>query len=242
MKHIFIFFFLIIVSVTNAQNPELLSKTWNLEKVVINNVEHDFPNSITTIKATANVTINSFTSNICNTLNADITFENNNIIKFLGSGLTLGSCPTSGNNEYNVFEDYYFGQFFGSNTSNGIYSDYSYEIDDIGNSKRLTMKNPNGDVAIYWYSNLYVHDFVNSTLKVYPNPAKDFILISMNGKNGQVVNIQILDLQGRLLMENEVEIANNKTVLNIPNLNHGQYYLIIKNYKGDILRTKIIKK
>lgn len=242
MKHIFIFFFLIIVSVTNAQHPELLSKTWNLEKVVVNNVEHYFPTSITTIEATANVTLNSFSSNICNTLNADITFENNNIIKFLGSGLTLGSCPTSGNNEYNIFEDYYFGQFFGGNTTNGIYAIYSYEIDDFGNNMRLTLKNPSGDLAIYWYSNLDVDDFENSKLKVYPNPAKDFIVISANGKNGQLVNIQVLDLQGRLLIENEVEIAKNKTVLNISNLNPGQYYVIIRNNKSDVLRTKIIKK
>jgi len=242
MKHIFIFLFLISASFTNAQHPGLLGKTWNLEKVVLNNVEHYFPNSITTIKATANFTLNSFSSKLCNTLGADLTFTNNNVMTFLGWGLTLGSCPNSGNNEYNVFENYYFGQFFGSNTSSGIYSIYSYDIDNVGNNMRLTLKNPNGDLAIYWNNNLAVDNFLHSGVKVYPNPAKDFIKISTKEKNGQYIKVQVLDWQGRLMIKKELEIANNECVLNISNLVPGQYFIIMDNYNDEAIRRKIIKK
>ena len=46
MKATYIFLATISFSIfINAQQSELLNKTWNLEKVVINNSDYYFPNS-----------------------------------------------------------------------------------------------------------------------------------------------------------------------------------------------------
>lgn len=243
MKATYIFLATISFSIfINAQQSELLNKTWNLEKVVINNSDYYFPNSITTINAIADFSTNSFVSHICNTLNADISYNENNIITFLGSSLTLGSCPTSGNDEYNIFEDNYFGQFFGGNTSNGIYSTYTYQIDHIGNDERLILTNPNGNTAIYWVSNLGVFDSSFSEFNIYPNPVDD--ILKINSKLS-IINIEIYDIQGKLVLNKLIENKNFKNFdVDITSVSKGVHLVIIKDEKNkkSLFTHKIIKK
>ena len=60
-------FLIFLFKISSAQQSELINNTWNLEKVILNDIEHYFPNSINTINATANFTSNYFNSHICNT-------------------------------------------------------------------------------------------------------------------------------------------------------------------------------
>ena len=73
-------FLIFLFKISSAQQSELINNTWNLEKVILNDIEHYFPNSINTINATANFTSNYFNSHICNTLSADTTLSNDLII------------------------------------------------------------------------------------------------------------------------------------------------------------------
>ena len=231
-------FLIFLFKISSAQQYELINNTWNLEKVILNDIEHYFPNSINTINATANFTSNYFNSHICNTLSADTTLSNDLII-FNGSGLTLGSCPDSNNNEYNIFETYYFGQFFGSNTTSGIYPSYHYLIENIGNNLKLTLINPNGDNAIYWSENLSVSDSISNTIKVYPNPVEDMLTIVTEKYNKELF-ITIFDMQGKRVLNNVIKNSKEFNI-NLSKLISGTYLLNIKTENKNI-NTKILKK
>lgn len=70
----------------------------------------------------------------------------------------------------------------------------------------------------------------SDALKVYPNPASDFINIDFQDElSGQTV-IQLWNTDGRLLMSSVLNIAgNNDTNINISHLDSGNYYLHVLN-------------
>lgn len=68
-----------------------------------------------------------------------------------------------------------------------------------------------------------VENIAISKLKLYPNPANDFIILS--GYTGK--NISVLSIYGRTLLEKEV--INNETQLDISNLPEGIYFVRINN-------------
>lgn len=226
-------------SFIHAQQSELLGHTWNLEKVTLNNVEHYFPKSINTISATANFTSAYFNSHICNTLTADLSTISSDLVVFNGSGLTLGSCPNSNNNEYNIFEGYYFGQFFGSNNTSGIYSSFNYQIENVNGSLKLTLINPNGDNAIYWSETLSVNDSTSNNFKVFPNPVKDQLFIEGKEKNFSIV---LTDMQGRQIISKNKIKSNGSFALDLSNLGKGIYLLKIIGEGEKVLQiSKVIK-
>ncbi len=230
MKSIYIIVTLFVGFFGKAQQPELINSTWNLEKVIINDIEHYFPNSITTINATTNFTLYSFTSSICNSFEADVTY-NNNQITFSQAGLTLGSCPNSNNNEYNIFENYYFNQFFTNYTANQTYSIYNYQIENIDNNLKLTLTNPGGDHAIYWSGNLSIKDSTSNIFKIYPNPVKDKFVINTNDK---IELVEIYSQSSQLIKTaktNEIDISD---------LPKGIYIVKVKTDK-DKISQKMIK-
>ncbi|MBD8083710.1 T9SS type A sorting domain-containing protein [Chryseobacterium caseinilyticum] len=240
MKNIFIIAFILMTGFSvKAQQPALTGNTWNLEKVILNNVDHFFPSSVSTIYATATFSVNSLHSVICNSMSATVTY-NNNQINFIGSGLTLGSCPNFNNNEYNVFEGYYFGQFFGSNTSNGFYPTNTYLIENINNQLKLTLTNPNGDKAIFWAGNLAVHDSEYNIINVYPNPVKDKLLI--NAKSS-FLKITLYNLSGSMILDKKIIKDKVNFELDMTDLVSGIYFLNVKDDQENyIYDSKIIKK
>ena len=238
MKTIYIITFILISFFSKSQQSEITNNTWNLEKVVLNNIEYYFPTSTNTIHATANFTSNNFNSHICNTLSADIVLNNDQII-FNGSGLTLGSCPDFNNNEYNVFETHYFGQFFGSNTTNGIYALYNYQVENINDNLKLTLINPNGDKAIYWSQNLSVNNQNSDVFKIYPNPVGNILTIETE-KNSRNLNITITDIQGKSIIDRILNDSKQNKI-DLSKLTSGVYFLRIKIEDKDYL-TKILKK
>lgn len=238
--------YLIIVTLfacffVKAQQSVLISNTWNLEKVTLNNVEHYFPNSIPTITATSNfdsIASNHFKSAICNNLEANVTY-NNNQISFILSSLTLGSCPNSNNNEYNIFEGYYFEEFFVNFIAYGTPALYGYLIEPIGNSLKLTLTNPIGDTAVYWASNLSASNLSLSDFKIYPNPVKSVLNISAKLPE---LNVQLYDMQGKLILSKNIKRKSASDIfgLDMNSIKKGNYILSINNPNGELIHTSKI--
>jgi hypothetical protein len=63
-----------------------------------------------------------------------------------------------------------------------------------------------------------------SQLSAYPNPAADFIDISMNNKTGILKHLQLFDLSGKLVRE-EKNIASLKYRMNLKDISTGIYML-----------------
>ncbi len=78
---------------------------------------------------------------------------------------------------------------------------------------------------------------LNSALRVYPNPASDFISIENTSKE-TILAIEILSIDGQLVAKLE---EDNLSRINITELSPGVYYLRIETENGIAIK-KIIKK
>jgi len=80
-------------------------------------------------------------------------------------------------------------------------------------------------------------------IKIYPNPAKDYIIAEFTiDQTACEVILQINDMQGRILIQQQLHNADRQAILDIRNLKNGTYYcaLIIN---GQVKKsTKIVVK
>lgn len=72
---------------------------------------------------------------------------------------------------------------------------------------------------------------------IYPNPVKDYL--NINSKE-RISNIEVLDIEGRLLISEE-NINNINYTTNLNTLSKGVYILKIKYKNQKILSNKLIK-
>lgn len=77
---------------------------------------------------------------------------------------------------------------------------------------------------------------------IYPNPAKDFITIDLQGSDRKINEIQIINIFGQPVAS--INSGSNGQVLTIPvsHLSDGMYFLRLKMNDGIITRKIIIKK
>lgn len=77
-------------------------------------------------------------------------------------------------------------------------------------------------------------------LKVYPNPASDFIILeNISGRTENYI-LQVIDMQGREVFRNAIEIANSYR-LDLSSFREGVYLLKLQNGEKQVSRM-IIKK
>lgn len=77
---------------------------------------------------------------------------------------------------------------------------------------------------------------------VYPNPANNFIYLRTENTpdfSGRENDIQIIDLEGKIIMRTKAHFTGNLLSLNVNSLNSGIYVLLI-NSRGKLLRSRII--
>ena len=122
--------------------------------------------------------------------------------------------------------------------------DVTYSYTDYSPSKgnnyyRLSQADKDGTVKILGTETV---KFDVSVLEVssYPNPAKDFIKLNANNFEGSV-NIKLLSLLGQTLLSKRFGSVN-EVLLDVRNINAGNYILIIEDQKeGSTHRVTIVK-
>ncbi|WP_298502215.1 T9SS type A sorting domain-containing protein [uncultured Maribacter sp.] len=95
-------------------------------------------------------------------------------------------------------------------------------------------------VAITAQSNGISKDIKKTTLKVFPNPAKNIVNV-LGLKNSHTSSITILDSYGNIVLRHTWEIKNNALNIPIPSLSTGIYVISIHS-KEQQLQTKFYKK
>ena len=128
----------------------------------------------------------------------------------------------------------------GTVPSTGSQSTYSYHDQKYVagvNYYRLRMVNIDGSAQ---YSGVVSVDAIQSQdiVKVYPNPAKDKLSITLNGNTG--ANFQLIDIAGRIVLSMEITTQNEE--VNIADLPVGIYqYRLFNNSLGLIQQGKVSK-
>ena len=80
-------------------------------------------------------------------------------------------------------------------------------------------------------------------VSVYPNPTTSNTIVSINSNSNQVVTIQVLDLSGKIVLNNStmLSIGNQKVNLDLNSISKG-IYLVKISTKTDAYNTKLIIK
>ncbi|MGK4568468.1 T9SS type A sorting domain-containing protein [Flavobacterium sp. 3HN19-14] len=86
---------------------------------------------------------------------------------------------------------------------------------------------------------LGIGDSLITDSTIYPNPFSDFINIKTSNS---VQNIEVIDMNGRLLEIPKFASENGIAKLNLSNLNQGIYFLKMMTSDNKITLKKIIKK
>jgi len=115
------------------------------------------------------------------------------------------------------------------------------------NKSTCTLYVPIGSKSAYQASNQW-KDFINivennttaistvnnQNIRIYPNPVFDNF--SIYGFEG-VINLKIIDLNGKMLIDKKVSMNENLSISNLPK---GMYIVNVKNREGEF-STKIVK-
>ncbi len=78
-----------------------------------------------------------------------------------------------------------------------------------------------------------------ANIKTYPNPAKTSISIT-NLNNIQLKNIEVYNVIGNLVKQNQIEQQLPTITLNVSNLNKGLYFLKLNTIEGSSKTQKIV--
>jgi hypothetical protein len=85
--------------------------------------------------------------------------------------------------------------------------------------------------------NVGIGNYNSSDIKVYPNPASDFLIIETNDVN-KIINIEIYDLQGKSVQNWD----RNELNIDVTALKSGVYILKITTETQPIFRKFVVKK
>ena len=67
-----------------------------------------------------------------------------------------------------------------------------------------------------------------SDFKIYPNPASEFLTIENDGLGNNFTSVEILSLDGKVIIERKIEKSDNETLIDISKLTPGRYIAKLK--------------
>lgn len=83
-----------------------------------------------------------------------------------------------------------------------------------------------------------INELDENNFSIYPNPAKDRLIVRLNPENSLIQNLRIINLLGETIDEYQ-ELNKNSTSINTNRLKAGIYFLIIESNK-EVLKQKFI--
>lgn len=72
-----------------------------------------------------------------------------------------------------------------------------------------------------------ISECLTTSIKVYPNPATNYIVITMESNDNQAEGYSIINIQGELVQAGKIE--GKTTIININNIPNGLYCLVVLN-------------
>ena len=232
MKNLYFFFFLTTALFLKAQESDLKSHTWYLQKIIYSNgTETIAPN---------NTEVSNIPTNFGDTQMDTAVVNDFLAFKFGGSAITSTTisydefwfnpnstaCQIPSNCTFQ--NDYFFFLAYGFTMS--------YQITNENNYLKLILTNNNGNQAVYLSQYLSLNEIEKSDFKIYPNPVKNILNVS---SKLSILNVKLYDVQGKLILSKNLEknSIRNNLELDISGLNNGNYLLVIDNK----IMFKIIK-
>jgi len=108
-----------------------------------------------------------------------------------------------------------------------------YRLLCMSENGELMYMNPNYESC---YLKTDINEIEKSSLKVFPNPAKNTLIIE-NKENVKIKSISLLNVKGQIIKQFEI----NNTQLDISNISSGYYILKISHENGVFTQKLIVK-
>jgi hypothetical protein len=231
-----ILLFLASVTLSFAQNPELFSNEWHLDKMVVDDVDYPSPTAHNhTIYLETPINENSITSSLISLIYCTDYFgflgniTDDTIVNEMGFFFNPDNdnCIFS-SSDFNYLADVYM--FF---QNEGI---INYVINEVDNYKQLVLTNSQNNKLYYNNVNLSHDDFLfNNSISFYPNPAQDIINIDMGIH--EIKNVKIYAMDGKLV--GHLTLINQ--TIDISHLNQGIYILEFNTSQYEKIRKQLVK-
>ena len=116
----------------------------------------------------------------------------------------------------------------------------TYQFQDLSNKAALVyyrLKSINNDETGEWSSIVALHTTktaVNNTMKVYPNPATDFINLEFDGIDASNFNVLVMDMSGKVVYKLDgVQTAINQYTLPLNGIESGMYIVQLSDEFGN---------
>ena len=230
MKIILFIFFFGLSTISSAQDPRLFENDWYLYEVMSSDLGTLFEVSLINPPITPYLTISEDLSysgeGACNTFNGvyEIFMGDLNSTSF---DATTVDC---GIQQHNRFEDEYFGFISGG---------YWYTITEDSQGKILTFETPIFGYAVFKSYPLSAPDFQKPQFQLYPNPAKEILILSATNTTGNL-KVTVYNIEGKLLDTQNLEFET-QTSIDVSNLKSGIYFLNIEDGNGRVEMRRFIK-
>jgi hypothetical protein len=70
-----------------------------------------------------------------------------------------------------------------------------------------------------------------STLRIFPNPAQDYLNINLNADDNHSLEAKIFTIDGRVVLSQRLNNNDELHTLNVSSLEKGLYYIVLTNSK-----------
>jgi|SRR5690606_6199531 len=223
-----------ISTISFAQDPVLFDTDWFLMELTVDGTNIQIPNTGEISSIPLNIELDYIYTMACNSIESQLDeFSNEHFIAqyFVMLPYNCGLPDTL------IFEDAYYDGFFNWQVMDQTFN-YVLEIGP-NDTRMLTITNTEGDVAIYGNAALSIKNNMASQVSIYPNPAKENLLIDSKNKIG-ALKINIFSIAGKMLNTQKTNI-NGQTSIDVSGLKSGIYFLHIEDENGKKEVKKFIK-
>lgn len=76
-------------------------------------------------------------------------------------------------------------------------------------------------------------------VKIFPNPTKDFIYVSLSNKASRLSQLQVLDIHGRLIAQQKVQEGLHQ--VNLANMNSGVYLIKVSDGRNSVIKRFVLQ-
>jgi hypothetical protein len=96
------------------------------------------------------------------------------------------------------------------------------------------------NIGIYSDSDPTLIENISLQASIFPNPTQDNITIKL-GQMGQNVHVDIIDLQGRIIQQNEINKLQDEIQLSLSTLQSGVYFVRLNSQNGNTIKRIIVQ-
>ena len=89
------------------------------------------------------------------------------------------------------------------------------------------------------FVNVVETSITNTSVSLYPNPTKEFVIVNVVNEDVTGLSYQLLDIQGKVIAANKIE--SNETRISMTDLANATYFVKVLNLNKESKTFKIIK-